>query len=832
MPSRDELWSRYLDTLPYEPYPVQERALLDWFEDSQGVLVCAPTGTGKTLIAEAAMFEALHTRRVAYYTTPLIALTEQKFREMQESAVRWGFDEDDVGLVTGNRTVNPDARVLVVVAEILLNRLLHPAAFDFADVDAVVMDEFHSFNDAERGVVWELSLTLLPEHVRTLLLSATVGNSVDFLTWLREKHHRKLRLVQSDERKVPLRYQWVGEQLLNEQLEEMADGEDANRRTPALLFCFNRDQCWDVAEQLKGKSLVDKAHQKALLEKLDEHEWNRGVAPKLKQILLRGVGVHHAGILPRYRRIVEDLFQQKLLQVCVCTETLAAGINLPARSVVLTTLLKGPPGKKKLCDPSSAHQMFGRAGRPQFDDAGYVYALAHEDDVKIARYQERIDQIPEDTRDPHLIKARKRLEKKAPKRRQGEQYWDEKQFEKLIASPPGNLASRGHLPWRLLAYLLTLSPEVERLRTFVDNRLLFGKQLEASRKQLRRMLLTLWAGGYVELEPEPPAHLAGPTRPDQAKGDEPTETEEPEPEPGTGLLGNLIQQARETGAAKTQVGSKQVGAPVGDGENGSDGEGESSGAYEPEFARPTESLADLLVFRSVNPLYGVFLVRQLDIANFEERVQALESVLEMPGSVARYVRVPWPDRLPPGPLATGRLDDEIVQWGLAPYADLYPPKPEDQPRDEPMKFPVPLAEKLRMLFDAEYPGVHSLRTTAVWAAGDMLNFGCDFNAFISSRSVAKQEGVIFRHLLRMILLCGEFQQLAPPGCDPFDWQRELTDLAQRLTAGCRAVDPESTDKAIEEAAARAKADVVDVPEVRNAQPRRVTSGDEFGAGLE
>ncbi len=501
---RDEIAQAYFDVLPFEPYPVQEEALFAWFSSEQGVLVCAPTGTGKTLIAEAAMFEALKLGKKAYYTTPLIALTDQKYHEMREAVVQWGFSPDDVGLVTGNRKVNPDARILVVVAEILLNRLLHTEAFDFSDVWAVVMDEFHSFNDPERGIVWEFGLGLLPKHIKTLLLSATVGNSKEFAAWLTRAHNRRLELVESFDRKVPLSFRWVEDAFLADQLETMVNAPEELRMTPALMFCFNREQCWTVAEQLKGKKCVTSDQQKQLVARLEQYDWSQGVGPKLKQMLIRGVGVHHAGVLPRYRRIVEELFQERLLSICVCTETLAAGINLPARSVVLPTLMKGPPKKLKLIEPSSAHQMFGRAGRPQFDDEGFVYALPHEDDVKILRWKEKYDQIPEDTKDPGLRKAKKALKKKQPKRREGQQYWSEAQFQQLIAAPAADLASRGPLPWRLLVYMLDASPEVERIRQLVHGRLLKPNEQDAAQKALNRMLMTLWRGGYVRLDPKPP----------------------------------------------------------------------------------------------------------------------------------------------------------------------------------------------------------------------------------------------------------------------------------------------------------------------------------------
>ncbi|MCA9259285.1 MAG: DEAD/DEAH box helicase, partial [Planctomycetales bacterium] len=737
-------------------------------------------------IAEAAMFEALHTGKTAYYTTPLIALTEQKFRELQSKAAHWGLHPDDVGLVTGNRRENPDARVLVVVAEILFNRLLHREAFDFTDVSAVVMDEFHSFADPERGVVWELSLGLLPPHVRTLLLSATVGNASEFVGWLRAHHRRSLDLVQSDDRKVPLTFRWVGDQMLNELIQFMADGR---RYVPALIFCFNRDECWTVAEQLKGKGLLAEGQQAALVKELEEYDLSEGAGPKLKQILLRGVGVHHAGVLPKYRRVVEELFQKKLLSVCVCTETLAAGINLPARSVVLPTLVKGPPDKKRLIPPSSAHQMFGRAGRPQFDTEGFVFALPHEDDVKIFRWKEKYDQIPEDTKDPGLLKAKKALKKKMPKRRANQTYWNEEQFEKLRQAPPGKLYSRGPLPWRLLAYMLEADSNIEPIRQLISKRLMEGNQAQASQDELDRMLVALHKGRFVELEPPPPEKKP-------AAAPAPEEQPPSAPAPSAGFFSQALAESRAAETPKKVASDSK--RPV--------AEDVAPPAYRPVRATPLPALFQLPLLRSVNPIYGVFLARQLGIANQAERIQALESVLDLPGTIARLVRVPPQDQLPSGPLAQNRLDPLLLQLGLATAAQLAPqPVEDDEPRgprrffDEERVWVLTLAEKLRLLFQHEFPGIHDLRMRPAWAAGELLEFGGNFNKYVTAKGLQKQEGMIFRHCLRLVLLLGEMRQLAPDDTTGEAWQSDLDEISDRLSAACRAVDPTSTDKMLEQA---------------------------------
>ncbi len=772
--TRDELASRYLEQLPYTPYPVQEEALLAWFTAEQGVLVCAPTGTGKTLIAQAALFEALHSGKQAYYTTPLIALTEQKFTEMQTAALKWGFQAEDVGLVTGNRQINPQARILIVVAEILLNRLLARDQFDFSNVAAVVMDEFHSFADPERGIVWEISLNLLPSHVRLLLLSATVGNSREFINWLERSHARKVELVEGSERKIPLTYHWVPDELLGEQLTIMAEGDASRRKMPALVFCFNRDECWSVAEQLKGLPLVESVIRNELLNRCNKLEWKDGIGPKLKQMLGRGIGVHHAGLLPKYRRVVEELFEKKLLAVVVCTETLGAGINLPARSVVLTSLVKGPFGKQKLIDSSTAQQIFGRAGRPQYDTEGHVYALAHEDDVKLLRWKLKYDSIPEDTRDPGLIKAKKDLKRKKPDRRANQTYWTESQFKALQLAPPGKLYSKGPLPWRLLAYLLKASPDVSLLKTVIRKRLLDEPRILAGEKQLYRMLITLQNGGFVELDPP--------------------YTEE---------------KKDDSAAAGTESATTF-----------------STSTYEPTSAKPTAKLDQLLAFRAIHPLYGVFLMDYLAVASRAERLQLMESLLELPKPLLRYVRVPWPDKMPNGPLGN-QIDPELVQRGLM-AAPRDPSKDDDdEDFEEEEQFPLSLAEKIKLLFEVKYPEIGDINIQGVWAAGELLEYNGNFNKYISSKDLAKQEGILFRHFLRLILLCGEFRLITPTGMTAEDWQKEMDEISDLLTAACRSVDPASTDEVVQQLKP-----AIEKPAIESTTDfGKIAAPDDFGAGI-
>ena len=507
-PSRDELAAKYLDQLPYPPYPVQEEALLAWFTSDEGVMVCAPTGTGKTVIAEAALFEALHTGTVAYYTTPLIALTEQKFREMQAAAVRWGFQADDVGLVTGNRTRQPQRpRSSSSSPRSCSTGCCTRTAFDFAERrdggDGRVPQLRRPASAASCGSCrWRC----FPSTFACCLLSATVGNAVEFIVWLNRSHGRKLQLVAEHGAQDPADLPLGADELLNEQLER--DGRRATRpiaRTPALVFCFNRDECWSRRRAAQGQEPARRRSAEARWTKRwTQHDWPKGVGPKLKQMLQRGVGVHHAGMLPKYRRIVEELFEtQAALRLRLHGD---AGCGHQSAGPVggVDDAGEGAAGKKKLIDPSTAHQMFGRAGRPQFDTEGYVYALAHEDDVRILRFKERTIRFPRTPKTPALIKAQEALKSRCRRGARPKNIGSEVHFEKLKDGPAGQALQQGAAALAAVGLLAGDFARRRKAARVVRKRLMDAPRIEAGQKQLQRMLMSLWAGGFVRLEPEPP----------------------------------------------------------------------------------------------------------------------------------------------------------------------------------------------------------------------------------------------------------------------------------------------------------------------------------------
>ena len=317
--------------------------------------------------------------------------------------------------------------------------------------------------------------------------------------------------------------------------------------------------------------------------------------------------------------------------------------------------------------------------------------------MRILRWKEKYDQIPEDTKDPGLLRARKDLKRKQPIRRSTVQYWQESQFQSLLKAPPGKLTSKGPLPWRLLAYYLDATPEIEPIRKLVGKRLMDSGRLVQGQRTLDHMLLTLWAAGYVTLDPPPPAAAEG-------TGDGGQETGQNVPKKQTETERLMEQALKELRAEKTPSDSSSPvpspPSPV-----------PSPSSYQSLYAHPTPELAKLVQLRGINPLYAVYLVNQLGIADRNERMQALESVLEMPGSVAKHVRVPWPEDMPPGPLAKTRIDEQLLTMGLATAEQLgqKPPKEDEDDKrrggmfEEERVRVLHLAEKLRLLFDATFP---------------------------------------------------------------------------------------------------------------------------------
>jgi superfamily II RNA helicase len=397
-------------------YPAQEEALLEVFSGAN-VIVNTPTGSGKSLVALGAHVAALVTGRRSFYTAPIKALVSEKF-----FALCADLGADRVGMLTGDASINPTAPVICATAEIVANMALRAGAD--APVDQVVMDEFHYYGDPERGWAWQIPLLELA-GAQFILMSATLGDTGRVEEGLARRSSRPVAVVRSAVRPVPLRFEYERTPL-HETIEALLAADQA----PLYVVHFTQAAAVAQAQALTSAQVTTRAQREAIAAALVGFRFAPGFGPTLARLVRHGIGVHHGGMLPKYRRLVERLTQAGLLRVVVGTDTLGVGVNLPLRTVVFSGLAKYDGSVSRLLSAREFHQIAGRAGRAGYDTTGLVAVQAPEHVIDNERAVEKAANDPR--------RRRKVVKSNPPK---GYVPWDQAVFEKLVLAPPEPLSS-------------------------------------------------------------------------------------------------------------------------------------------------------------------------------------------------------------------------------------------------------------------------------------------------------------------------------------------------------------------------------------------------------
>jgi len=480
-PDADTLYDAFtawVESQGITPYPHQDEAVIELLS-GRHVVLATPTGSGKSLVATAAHFAANACDRVSFYTAPIKALVNEKFFALCEI-----FGADNVGMLTGDASVNADAPIICCTAEVLANIALREGGD--ADVGLVVMDEFHYYAEPDRGWAWQVPLLTLPK-VQFLLMSATLGDMTELVADLTRRTGRETVLVDDAERPVPLTFSWATTPL-SETLEEIV----STHQSPAYVVHFTQAAAVEHATSLlntwKGSG------SEAIRARLAGFRFGAGFGKTLSKLLRRGIGVHHAGMLPRYRRLVEQLAQAGLLTVICGTDTLGVGINVPIRTVLFSGLAKYDGSRQRILRAREFLQIAGRAGRAGFDTAGYVVVQAPEHVIE----NEKAKAKAEERRAAGKKNSKAQL-KKPP---EGTVVWTEQTYDKLVAGIPETLVSRMKVDNAMLINVLSREedafPVLRRLLT--DNHEPRRQQLRLCRRALRLARSLLRSGVLTRLD--------------------------------------------------------------------------------------------------------------------------------------------------------------------------------------------------------------------------------------------------------------------------------------------------------------------------------------------
>jgi len=408
----------YVQEKRLEFYPAQEEAILELIA-GKNVILNTPTGSGKSLVALALHFGSVAQKRRSYYTSPIKALVNEKFLALCRD-----FGPERVGMITGDATVNSEAPIICCTAEILMNEALREGAC--ANIQDVVIDEFHFYSDRERGVAWQVPLLTLPQ-TRFLLMSATLGDTTVFEKALTRLNGKETVVVRSQVRPVPLDFRYSEDPLHDAVGKLLREG-----RAPIYLVSFTQRECAEEAQNFLSVDVCTKEEKKTIAEALEGFKFTSPYGKEFQKLLRHGLGIHHAGLLPKYRVLVEKLAQRGLLKIIFGTDTLGVGVNVPLRTVLLNKICKYDGEKTGLLSVRDFQQICGRAGRKGFDDLGTVVVQAPEHVIENLRNEQKAS--------GDAKKLKKLVKKKPPDK--GFVLWTEETFKKLVGGQAEALLSR------------------------------------------------------------------------------------------------------------------------------------------------------------------------------------------------------------------------------------------------------------------------------------------------------------------------------------------------------------------------------------------------------